>query len=186
MDDKTHARRLTLHPVFVAPAQYFMGANNSIQHAGVQYILDSVLLALEANPDRKFTYGTAAQRGHAACLVVGVVSLFPTTTHCSHALNRACPWYEPAVEQAFFQRWWNEQSPANQASVKALVAAGQLEFVNGGWCMHDEAATHYVDMVDQTTLGHTFIATEFGEAAAPRIGWQVPCALALDGGVLGP
>lgn len=57
--------------------------------------------------------------------------------------------------------------------MKALVAADQLEFVNGGWCMHDEAATHYVDMVDQTTLGHTFIATEFGEAAAPRIGWQV-------------
>jgi hypothetical protein len=32
------------------------GANNTIQHAGVQYILDSVLAALEANPDRRFTY----------------------------------------------------------------------------------------------------------------------------------
>jgi hypothetical protein len=36
--------------------QYFYGANNTIQHAAVQYILDSVLLALEANPDRKFIY----------------------------------------------------------------------------------------------------------------------------------
>ena len=29
--------------------QYFMGANNTIQHAAVQYILDSVLLALEVS-----------------------------------------------------------------------------------------------------------------------------------------
>ncbi len=40
----------------VSLGQYFMGANNSIQHAGVQYILDSVLLSLQANPDRKFIY----------------------------------------------------------------------------------------------------------------------------------
>ena len=85
MDDKTHARRLTLHPVFVAPAQYFMGANNSIQHAGVQYILDSVLLALEANPDRKFTYGTAA-RSLSCCWCCFFVphndSLLPCTQSC--------------------------------------------------------------------------------------------------------
>eukprot|EP00698_Gefionella_okellyi_P007431 TRINITY_DN1813_c0_g1_i1.p1 TRINITY_DN1813_c0_g1~~TRINITY_DN1813_c0_g1_i1.p1 ORF type:complete len:1001 (-),score=263.05 TRINITY_DN1813_c0_g1_i1:1985-4987(-) len=36
--------------------EYFMGANNSIQHAGVQYILDSVMLSLRANPDRRFIY----------------------------------------------------------------------------------------------------------------------------------
>jgi len=36
------------------------------------------------------------------------------------------------VEQAFFQAWWNEQTPAMQASVKALVSSGQLEFANGG------------------------------------------------------
>ena len=39
--------------------------------------------------------------------------------------------------------------------------------------MHDEACTHYVDMVDQTTLGHQFILEEFGEHANPRIGWQL-------------
>jgi hypothetical protein len=33
-----------------------VGANNSIQNAGVQYILDSVMLALAENPDRKFIY----------------------------------------------------------------------------------------------------------------------------------
>ena len=39
--------------------------------------------------------------------------------------------------------------------------------------MHDEAATHYVAMIDQTTLGHGFIKDHFGEAALPRVGWQV-------------
>lgn len=36
--------------------QYYYGANNTIQHAGVQYILDSVVKALEENPERRFIY----------------------------------------------------------------------------------------------------------------------------------
>ncbi|XP_024023141.1 probable alpha-mannosidase At5g13980 isoform X2 [Morus notabilis] len=75
------------------------------------------------------------------------------------------------VEQAFFQRWWDEQSEAVQSTVKRLVSSGQLELINGGMCMHDEAATHYVDMIDQTTLGHRFIKAEFN--VTPRIGWQI-------------
>jgi hypothetical protein len=74
--------------------EYYMGANNTIQHAGVQYILDSVIVALEQNPDRKFVY----------------------------------------VEQAFFQRWWAEQSPNTKSMVKKLVHNGQLDFITGGWC----------------------------------------------------
>ncbi len=42
---------------------------------------------------------------------------------------------------------------------------------NGGYCMHDEAATHYVDMIDQTTLGHRYIKQQFD--VTPRIGWQI-------------
>jgi len=57
--------------------------------------------------------------------------------------------------------------------VQAQVARGQLEFSNGGWSMHDEAATHYIAMIDQTTLGHNFIGDHFGEGALPRVGWQV-------------
>lgn len=38
-------------------------------------------------------------------------------------------------------------------------------------CMHDEATTHYIDMIDQTTLGHQFIKKEFD--VTPRIGWQI-------------
>ncbi|ESQ41355.1 hypothetical protein EUTSA_v10012546mg [Eutrema salsugineum] len=75
------------------------------------------------------------------------------------------------VEQAFFQRWWREQSEEIKRIVKDLIRSGQLELINGGMCMHDEAAPHYIDMIDQTTLGHRFIIREFN--VTPRIGWQI-------------
>ena len=75
------------------------------------------------------------------------------------------------VETAFFARWWYEQTPERQAVVKKLVASGQLEFINGGWCMHDEAAPHYVQMVDQTTRGHQFLMRHFG--IRPSVTWQI-------------
>uniref|UniRef100_A0A0D3HB24 Alpha-mannosidase n=1 Tax=Oryza barthii TaxID=65489 RepID=A0A0D3HB24_9ORYZ len=75
------------------------------------------------------------------------------------------------AEQAFFQRWWAEKSPKIQAIVHKLVDSGQLEFINGGWCMHDEAAVHYIDMIDQTTLGHRVIKKQFNKI--PRAGWQI-------------
>ncbi|XP_062143908.1 alpha-mannosidase isoform X2 [Alnus glutinosa] len=75
------------------------------------------------------------------------------------------------AEMAFFQRWWVEQSVATQEVVRKLVDAGQLEFINGGWCMHDEATCHYIDMIDQTTLGHRAIKDQFNKV--PRAGWQI-------------
>ncbi|CAN0924761.1 Alpha-mannosidase At3g26720 [Linum grandiflorum] len=75
------------------------------------------------------------------------------------------------VEMAFFQRWWRQQSNAIKEKVKGLVNSGQLEFINGGMCMHDEATPHYIDLIDQTTLGHKFIKDEFGQI--PRVGWQI-------------
>jgi hypothetical protein len=36
--------------------QYFSGANDSIQHAGVRNILNSVVMSLERDPARTFTY----------------------------------------------------------------------------------------------------------------------------------
>ncbi|GAQ86088.1 lysosomal alpha-mannosidase [Klebsormidium nitens] len=111
--------------------QYYVGSNNSIQFAGVQWILDSVVQSLAQNPDRKFIY----------------------------------------VEQAFFQRWWRQQNKKTRKVVQKLVKDGQLEFINGGWCMHDEATTYYVDMIDQTALGHRYIRDQFDQY--PRIGWQI-------------
>jgi len=77
------------------------------------------------------------------------------------------------VETAFFARWWDEQPDARRNATKTLVANGQLEFINGAWCMHDEAAPFYVEMVDQTTRGHQFLKKNFGETAIPRGTWQI-------------
>jgi lysosomal alpha-mannosidase len=111
--------------------QYYYGASNSIQVAEVQYILDTVVSSLLANPSRKFIY----------------------------------------VEMAFFWRWWREQTPARQADVVMLVKQGRLEFINGGWCMNDEASTHYEAIIDQMTLGHRFLAETFG--ITPKVAWHI-------------
>ena len=72
---------------------------------------------------------------------------------CALDLTKACllcmRW-----PKAFFVRWWSEQPDAIKAGVKKLVQSGQLEFINGGYVQHDEAAAHYVAMIDQTTRGH--------------------------------
>jgi alpha-mannosidase len=75
------------------------------------------------------------------------------------------------VEQKFFSMWWGRQNDAVKDSVRFLVANKQLNFVNGGWCMHDEASTHYMGMIDQTTLGHSFLKKELG--VIPTVGWQL-------------
>ena len=53
------------------------------------------------------------------------------------------------VEVAFFMRWWAEQDEATQNATRGLFASGQLEFVNGGWCMADDASPRLDDFVDQ-------------------------------------
>lgn len=75
------------------------------------------------------------------------------------------------VEMKFFSMWWDEQNDAAKDSVRRLVSNRQLVFANGGWCMHDEASTHYMGMVDQTTLGHEFLLDELGYV--PKVGWQL-------------
>ena len=75
------------------------------------------------------------------------------------------------VETKFFAMWWDEQDDATKDSVRFLIANRQLFFANGGWCMHDEATTHYMGMVDQTTLGHDYLKRELG--VVPNIGWQL-------------
>ncbi|CAI5503327.1 unnamed protein product [Closterium sp. Naga37s-1] len=42
---------------------------------------------------------------------------------------------------------------------------------NGGWVMHDEATTHYTDMVHQMSLGLRFLRSEFN--VTPRVAWQI-------------
>ncbi|XP_046463564.1 lysosomal alpha-mannosidase-like [Daphnia pulex] len=77
------------------------------------------------------------------------------------------------VEMAFFSQWWQEQTEEKKAVVKQLVEEGRLEFINGGWCMNDEAGTHYNDIIDQMTWGMRFLNDTFGECGRPKIGWQI-------------
>lgn len=113
--------------------QYFYGDKNSIQTAGVQYILDSVIPELLQDPSKRFIY----------------------------------------VEVAFFARWWNEQDATMHQNVRNLVNEGRLEFVLGGWCMNDEASTHYNAIIDQHTFGFEFLEEFFGECGRPRVAWQI-------------
>ena len=55
--------------------------------------------------------------------------------------------------------------------VRKLVENGQLEFVNGGWVMNDEAVTNYVSVINQMTQGHLFILENFG--VTPRVAWHI-------------
>ena len=48
-----------------------------------------------------------------------------------------------------------------------------MEFISGGWCMNDEATTHYNSIIDQHSLGAEFLHETFGECARPKIGWQI-------------
>ncbi|OWF45655.1 lysosomal alpha-mannosidase-like [Mizuhopecten yessoensis] len=77
------------------------------------------------------------------------------------------------VEMAFFARWWRQQGDSMRHTVKRLVNQGQLEFILGGWCMNDEASTHYNAIIDQHTLGFEFLRHNFGDCGRPRVAWQI-------------
>ena len=57
------------------------------------------------------------------------------------------------VEIKFFSMWWDNQTQEMQNDVKVLVSEGRLEFLNAGWSMHDEACTHYDDMMNNMMIG---------------------------------
>ena len=69
----------------------------------------------------------------------------------------------------FFTMWWDCQKDEMKYKVKKLVKNGQLEIINGGWSMHDEACPTYTDMITNMMIGHEFILNNFG--VKPRIGW---------------
>lgn len=77
------------------------------------------------------------------------------------------------VEIAFFARWLREQNDITRHAVKLLVNEGRLEFILGGWCMNDEATTHYNAIIDQHALGFEFLRQNFGDCGRPRVAWQI-------------
>jgi lysosomal alpha-mannosidase len=58
-----------------------------------------------------------------------------------------------------------------KTNFRALLKTKQIEFVGGGYSIHDEATTYYADMIDNMARGHQFLSTTFG--IKPTIGWQI-------------
>jgi hypothetical protein len=56
---------------------------------------------------------------------------------------------------------------------KKLVNDGQIEFIGGGWVQPDEAASHYVDLLDLYTLGFDKLAKNFDDCGVAKIAWQI-------------
>jgi len=103
----------------------------------IMKIIDSVVDELHVDPSRRqksYTYNNNI--------------LFLINECCNVILNRFI-----YVEMAYFSKWWIEQSTGKKQLVRNMVNSGRLEFINGGWCMNDEATTHYVDIIDQMSLG---------------------------------
>uniref|UniRef100_A0A7E4WCA8 Alpha-mannosidase n=1 Tax=Panagrellus redivivus TaxID=6233 RepID=A0A7E4WCA8_PANRE len=78
------------------------------------------------------------------------------------------------AEVSFLTRWLDTRSDEEVQDIIDLVKNGQLEFVGGGWVQPDEGATHYVDIIDQYTLGLRKLNSTFGsQCGHPKIGWQL-------------
>lgn len=56
------------------------------------------------------------------------------------------------VEMSFLWRWWRTQNISVQQLFKSHVERHAIEIVSGGWVMHDEAVTHYIDIIDQVQI----------------------------------
>ncbi|CAJ0946335.1 unnamed protein product, partial [Mesorhabditis belari] len=77
------------------------------------------------------------------------------------------------AETGFFMRWVESRNASMLQRWQKLVQSGQVEAIGGGWVQNDEAAAHYVDIIDQMTLGYEHLKSLFGECGAPQAAWQI-------------
>ncbi|XP_063231157.1 alpha-mannosidase 2 [Bacillus rossius redtenbacheri] len=75
------------------------------------------------------------------------------------------------AETSFLALWWDEIPQETKEEAKKLIANGQLEVVNGGWVMNDEANTHYYSILTQMIEGHQWLEHNLG--FKPRNSWTI-------------
>mmetsp|Transcript_29548 Transcript_29548/g.45022 ORF Transcript_29548/g.45022 Transcript_29548/m.45022 type:complete len:181 (-) Transcript_29548:2541-3083(-) len=75
------------------------------------------------------------------------------------------------VEMKFFSMWFDKQPDWKKEKVRDMIKSGQIEIINAGWSMHDEACPSYDDMINNMMFGQQWALTNLG--AKPRIGWQI-------------
>ncbi|CAI5503332.1 unnamed protein product [Closterium sp. Naga37s-1] len=136
--------------------QYYIGSNNSIQVAAVQYILDTVVEQLSEDPNRKFI-----QTVKFVTFRAPPRALFAQQRRVVRARRGGDALHGHGASDV------PRPAPHPLLSPHTLLPSHS----NGGWCMHDEAATHYTDMVHQMSLGLRLIRRQFGQV--PRVAWQI-------------
>lgn len=83
--------------------------------------------------------------------------------------NRTFNW----CEIGFLKKFLASKTSEHRQLFRDLVLRKQIGFVGGGFVQNDEAVTTFSSVIDQMTIGHEFIAEEFGLEYVPLIGWQI-------------
>jgi hypothetical protein len=76
------------------------------------------------------------------------------------------------VETKFFEMWWNSTTAEKRDMFRTILQRKQFEFIDGGWCMNDEATPTYIGIINQLTLGHTWLKQHLN-VSPQRVGWQL-------------
>lgn len=102
----------------------------------MQYILDTVVQALAANPSRKFVGAEMVSElsgrfglQRSSLLLLPAVHLAQGAAHpIAHSAPPSPPCTPPAA-QSFFERWWRQQDDETRGLVTQLVQEGRVR----GW-----------------------------------------------------
>jgi hypothetical protein len=68
-------------------------------------------------------------------------------------------------------RWWDDADEVQKQAIKNLLQAKQLEFIGGGWVMHDEAVNNAYTIVNQLSLGLKFLNETL--EVRPKYEWHI-------------
>lgn len=71
----------------------------------------------------------------------------------------------------FLSMWWDRTDEESREALRTLVQSGQIEILNAGWSMHDEACTHSDDMINNMMLGNEWAERELG--VRPTVAWSI-------------